>query len=279
MKLTVLRLIVVTLTCACAVIVISSLRAPQASTKQNNFDALYMSLGMPIPQIGAQEKTVAQAGEEKNIKVLGDLPQSQFGVVMNYFAASMGRRCNFCHVVKDGQLVAAADDKQEKITAREMIRLVLETNKNFFKGEPQVGCNTCHRGRNNPQSIPVLPLPAPSPAPNPGGPRPGIAAPGVGSAAPQGSPSPRPTPIPADDVINKYINAIRAQAAIDKIKTRTMKGTMVGANGQSMTYTIEQSGPDKAYESFTGNGATMERAVNGSTGWEKNPQSVHELSG
>ena len=39
-----------------------------------------------------QEKTIAQEGREKNVKLLGDLPVSQFIPVMNYFAASMGRR-------------------------------------------------------------------------------------------------------------------------------------------------------------------------------------------
>jgi len=48
-----------------------------------------------------QEKTVEQV--EKNIKVLTGMPQSQLVPVMNYFAASMGRRCNYCHVNNQGQ--------------------------------------------------------------------------------------------------------------------------------------------------------------------------------
>ena len=279
MKLTVLRTIVVALTCACAIVVASSLRAPEASTTQNNFDALYDSIGMPVPQTGPTEKTVAQAGLQKNIKVLGDLPESQFGVVMNYFAASMGRRCNFCHAVKGNEIDFAADDKPEKNTAREMIKMVLETNKTFFKGEPQIGCYVCHRGRNNPQGVPTLPLPLPSPQGNQGGPRPagGPAQPGQQPTA-QGSPSPRPTPIPADDIINKYVTAVGGQAAIDKLTSRTAKGTVVASNGQTMTYQIAQSGPDKVYESFTSTQGQVERAVTGSTGWEKNPRGVSELA-
>jgi hypothetical protein len=280
MKLTVLRLIVVALTCACAAVVVSGLRAPQASTTQNRFDALYTSLDMPVPVQGnAGEKTVAQAGLQKNIKVLGDLPESQFNVVMNYFAASMGRRCNFCHAVKDNQIDYAADDKPEKNTAREMIRMVLDTNKTFFKGEPQISCYVCHRGRNNPQGLPTLPLPLPSPQANQGGPRPaGGGQPGQQPQA-QGSPSPRPTPIPADDIINKYINAIGGQAAVDKVKSRSIKGTIVGSNGQTMAYQAVQSGAEKAYESYVTNQGSMERAVVGDAGWEKNPRGVSELAG
>jgi hypothetical protein len=48
-----------------------------------------------------QEKTVEQV--QKNIKVLTGMPQSQLIPVMNFFAASMGRRCNYCHVNNQGQ--------------------------------------------------------------------------------------------------------------------------------------------------------------------------------
>jgi hypothetical protein len=160
MKLAVLRFVVVALACACAVIVVSNLRAQRVVANQEKFAPLYSAVGMPrpaqTPAAGTPEKTIAQEGREKNVKLLGDLPVSQFIPVMNYFAASLGRRCNFCHVNTNGQWDYASDAKPEKNTAREMIRLVLDTNKNFFKGNTEVSCYVCHRGRNNPQS--VLPL-------------------------------------------------------------------------------------------------------------------------
>src|SRR5262244_3915036 len=60
------------------------------------------------------EKTVEQV--EKNIKVLTGMPQSQLIPVMNFFAASVGRRCNFCHVNNNGQWDYASDAKPEKNT-------------------------------------------------------------------------------------------------------------------------------------------------------------------
>src|SRR5438270_4413736 len=164
MKLHVLRFVVVVLACTCAVVVISNLRAQKAFANEDEFAALYSSLGMPVPvqtpaAPGAQEKTVAQEGREKNIKLLGDLPASQLIPVMNYFATSMGRRCNFCHVNNNGQWDYPADTKPEKNTAREMIKLVMDINKTTGALKlDSVSCYTCHRGRTSPQSLPALPL-------------------------------------------------------------------------------------------------------------------------
>jgi photosynthetic reaction center cytochrome c subunit len=248
---------------------------------------LYLALRMPqpaqTPATGAAEKTIAQEGREKNVKLLGDLPVSQFIPVMNYFASSLGRRCNFCHVNTNGQWDYASDAKPEKNTAREMIRLVLDTNKTFFKGNTEVSCYVCHRGRNNPVNVPPLPLPTPAgPAPGAGG-GPGAGGPGgggqqPGGAQPQGSPTPRPTPTPADVILGKYVAAVGGQAAIDKIKSRTATGTITTANGQSGTYELIQSG-DKALETITTPRGAIKLALTPTGGWESNGPNSHELAG
>jgi hypothetical protein len=273
MKLHILRLLVITLAGASAFFVITNVRAEKAASSM-----LPQPVQQPAVTAAQQDKPTEQV--QKNIKVLTGLPQWQLIPVMNYMAASLGRRCNYCHVNNNGQWDYASDDKQEKNTAREMIKLVLDTNKNTFKGNVEVGCYTCHRGRSQPNSIPALPLPVPSPGAGqrPGGGGPPAQAPGQQPQA-QASPSATPAQPTADDILNKYINAIGGTAAIDKIKTRVMKGTMVTANGQTISYELHQTAPNKAYELFTTQRGSMERAVNGETGWEKNPQGVHELVG
>ena len=220
-----------------------------------------------------QEKTVEQ--NEKNIKVLTGMPQSQLIPVMNFFAASMGRRCNFCHVNNQGQWDYASDAKPEKTSAREMIKLVLDINKTTerLKLDP-VSCYTCHRGRTSPQSIPALPLPLPSPPPNAGGA--GGSAPG---ASPQASPSPTPALPSADEIFSKYAAALGGQAAIDKLKSRTAKGTVTQANGNAFQFELSQAAPDKFYLLVTTPQGTIERGFNGQVGWEKTARGVREITG
>ena len=281
MKLNILRLIVAALCCASALMVIANVRAQESPLGHNDFAVLLTSLGIAEPAqtpaaAAPQEKTVEQA--EKNIKVLTGMPQSQLIPVMNYFAASMGRRCNFCHVNNNGQWDYAADTKPEKNTAREMIKMVLDLHKQTFNGSADISCYTCHRGRNQPQSVPTLPLPVPSPPPgNPGSPRPGGTTPPA--AQPQASPSPRPAVPSADDILNKYTEALGGQAAIDKLKTRAAKGTIVQANGNSFQFELYQAVPDKFYLMVTTPQGTLERGFDGKVGWEKTAQFMREVTG
>jgi hypothetical protein len=220
-----------------------------------------------------QEKTVEQVG--KNIKVLTGMPESQLIPVMNFFAASMGRRCNYCHVNNQGQWDYASDAKPEKTTARDMVKLVMDINKTTGRLQlDPVSCYTCHRGRPSPQSIPALPLPLPSPPPNASGtsgPTPG--------ASPQASPNATPALPSADEIFSKYAAALGGQAAIDKLKSRIVRGTVTQANGNSFQFELSQAAPDKFYLLVTTPQGTIERGFNGQVGWEKTARGVREITG
>jgi hypothetical protein len=209
-----------------------------------------------------QEKTVDQV--QKNIKVLTGMPESQLIPVMNFFAASMGRRCNYCHVNNQGQWDYALDAKPEKTSAREMVKLVMDQQTTERLKLDPVSCYTCHRGRTSPQSIPALPLPLPSPPPNAGGP----GGPTSG-ASPQASPSATPALPSADEIFSKYAAALGGQTTIDKLKSRTAKGTVTQANGNSFQFELSQAAPDKFYLLVTTPQGTVERGFNGQVVWEK----------
>jgi hypothetical protein len=146
------------------------------------------------------------AGERfKNIKVLNDMPAEQLGKVMNLISASLGVKCSFCHVEGD----FSKDDKRTKQTARAMMRMTFDINKNNFNNRPQVTCNTCHNGHEEPTNVPNL-----NPAPEP-------------EEAVQ--PTTKPT---ADQIIEKYINALGGSAKLAGVKTRYVKANRVEPDGK-----------------------------------------------
>jgi hypothetical protein len=176
-------------------------------------------------------------------------------------------------VIKNGWGDFPADDKAEKQTARQMIKMVAEINKTLGDGNPTVSCYTCHRGDSSPQGVPALPLPLPAPR------------------APIGSiPSPASALPSVDEVLNKYLAAIGGQAATDRTKRFVVKGTTTIFSGQLVAYEAEQSAPDKGHESFAVQNLTgpncagdsrceYERVVNGQQGWLKSGAGVQELVG
>lgn len=96
----------------------------------------------------------------KNIQVLPkDWNSTQVQTFMRaYFTPGLGFVCNDCHLPND----RAADDKKEKQTARQMLRMMMAANDTFLKdvGEPaaagtfKVTCYTCHRGTRKPLNAP-----------------------------------------------------------------------------------------------------------------------------
>jgi hypothetical protein len=90
------------------------------------------------------------AAHYKNVKILTDLPASQFIDTMRYFTFSLGVRCEHCHVEHNFE----ADDKKEKLTARQMITMTHNVDQDTFKGRPEVRCYTCHRGAEKPVTVP-----------------------------------------------------------------------------------------------------------------------------
>jgi hypothetical protein len=86
----------------------------------------------------------------KNIQVLKGMPANQLRPTMFSFTRALGVKCDFCHSGMDFE----KDDKPEKQTAREMIRMATQVNKDNFGGKMRVRCWTCHRGSTEPESEP-----------------------------------------------------------------------------------------------------------------------------
>ncbi|MBI3427486.1 MAG: c-type cytochrome [Acidobacteria bacterium] len=223
------------------------------------------------------DKPVEQV--KKNIQVLKGMPDSQLRPLMNYFNAALGVRCNFCHTMKDGRIDFVSDEHEHKGIARQMIKMVQETNKNSFGGRNQISCFTCHQGRGIPAAAPTFPLAAPA-GPPPGGPRPpGPGAPAAG-APPAGPP---PAPPSAESVWDKYVLAVGGKEAAAKLKTRALTGTFTNGNNQTMKAEVKFAAPGKLLTTMlmtTPDGQTAEivSATDGATGFAKDPRGVRALN-
>ncbi len=202
---------------------------------------------------------------QKNIKVLNGMTESQLIPTMNFMSASLGVRCTFCHVNNNGKWDFVSDEKPEKNTAREMIKMVLAVNKNTFRGNTEVSCYTCHRGRTSPVSAPSFPIPEVTPRPTAAETKPGETKP----AAPS-----------ADEILAKYTEALGGSAVIDKLKTRTSKGTAMSSDGIPLGYELYDSAPDKVYVVFTSpKQGVFENGFDGRIGWQKSKFGLRELAG
>jgi hypothetical protein len=211
-------------------------------------------------QAAPAEKTVEQT--QKNIQVLNGLPASQLGPVMNYIGSSLGVKCTFCHVNKGDNWDFPSDEKPEKGQAREMIKMVLAINKANFKGNPAVSCYMCHRGKAEPIRVPQLPMAEPTPF----------------ADTPATTPTPKEINPTADQVLAKYTEALGGAAAIEKLKTRSMKGTWLTSTGITLGYEVYQSVPDRIYTVLnTPKQGTIERGFDGHVGWEKSQRGLRDL--
>ncbi|MDD3459632.1 MAG: c-type cytochrome [Weeksellaceae bacterium] len=96
----------------------------------------------------------------KNLQVLPqDISEEDLGRVMDEFKYSLGVKCSFCHVRgDDGKMDWASDESKHKEIARDMMRMVMDINKNYFETENpaefKVDCFSCHNGSKHPATTP-----------------------------------------------------------------------------------------------------------------------------
>lgn len=110
----------------------------------------------------------------ENLQVLPkDIPRDTLVSIMRGFTASLGVRCTFCHIEREGaaapggggggggglNLNFASDSLDNKKKAREMLRMTAGINTTLAslpaRDNPptDVTCITCHRGANKPATI------------------------------------------------------------------------------------------------------------------------------
>jgi hypothetical protein len=170
--------------------------------------AVFFAHAQGAPPPNMEGKTAEQI--YKNIKVLNGTPADQVIESMHLIRGALGVGCEYCHDDPD----RAADTKKPKETARDMMRMMMEINKNNFKGQREVTCYTCHRGSIDPAATLALPVVEKGEEPKP-----------------QGLPS-------VDQIVSKYVQALGGEQAIRKVTSRVITGTQFIPTGPGGTVPV-----------------------------------------
>jgi len=215
-----------------------------------------------------------KAGEVfKNVttSTLKELPVDDFLASMGVISAGLGLDCADCHPAAGSDKVDWVFDTPRKKTARRMVEMVATINRTNFGGAQFVTCYTCHHGRLRPTT--TISLDALYGPPNEE--KDDIVAPGEGV----------PT---ADQILDKYIQALGGAQRLAGVKSFIATGTSLGYEGLGGggQFQIFGQAPDRrtvqiVFKDHPERGDST-RAYNGSTGWVKSPRGLlgqYDLTG
>ena len=146
----------------------------------------------------------------KNVQVLKGIPVDQFMGTMGFIAASLSVNCTECHVSED-----YSKDTDLKNKARKMMLMVKTINQSNFGGTQRITCYTCHRSDTAPRYIPSLAEQYGTP--------------------PDRDPNdietveqPDPRALSAEQVLDKYIQALGGVQHLANLTSFSAKGTYAG---------------------------------------------------
>src|SRR5882762_4796843 len=175
-----------------------------------------------------QEKPLMAEDVFKDIQVLKGIPVREFMNTMGFFSASTNLNCIDCHSPESESLEGYAIDTPRKQTARRMVLMVNQINQSNFGGRRLVTCYTCHRASDRPEAIPSLldQYSIPEDDPN------------RVEVVPDG-PVQSVKKIPADQILDKYIQALGGAAQLGRLTSVMAKGTYEGFDTLSTKVPID----------------------------------------
>jgi hypothetical protein len=178
---------------------------------------------------------------------------------MGFFSAATNLNCIDCHSPQSEDLAGYAIDTPLKQTTRKMINMVNALNKANFGGQRRVTCYTCHRANDRPEAIPSLQDQYSVPTDDPDRAE-VIRGPQAAQSA---------NKVTAEQVIDKYMQAIGGAAAAAKLTSFVAKGTYEGFEtlSEKVPVDIFANAPNQMTTVIhTQNGDSVS-TYNGTQGW------------
>jgi photosynthetic reaction center cytochrome c subunit len=164
----------------------------------------------------------------KNVQVLKGIPVKEFMNTMGFFSAATNLNCIDCHSAQSDSLEGYAIDTPRKQMARRMILMVRTLNQTAFAGQRKVTCYTCHRATDRPETIPSLLDQYSVPEDDPD--RVEIV---------RGGPVQAVKPVSADQILDKYIEALGGASTLSALTGFIAKGTYEGYETLSEKVPVE----------------------------------------
>lgn len=189
--------------------------------------------------------TAAQKAEDyyKNIQAFKGVPADQLEPAMQFIAESLGVDCQFCHVERAPE----KDDKEHKLIARKMIAMTAAINKDYFDGEREMTCNSCHRGAAHPSGTPAI---------------------ATGNEPPEEAAEAKPAELPsADAVLAKYLQSVGGAEVLTKATSRIQKGKLIGRGPEPTPIEVLSKAPDKRISIVRTPRGDRVTAFDGTAGW------------
>jgi photosynthetic reaction center cytochrome c subunit len=208
----------------------------------------------PAQQPPAQKELMAE-DVYKNIQVLRGIPENQFLATMGFFSASIGESCEYCHD-DESSWAGYAKDNAHKQTARKMVLMMNAINQSYFGGGRKVTCYSCHRGTDLPKVTPNLEEQYSAPV---------VEEPDAITEQAPGEPS-------ADQILDKYIQALGGAQRLASITSFIAKGTYQGyAEIEKSPIEIIAKAPGQRVTIIHTSNGNWTTTYDGRTGWVAEP--------
>jgi photosynthetic reaction center cytochrome c subunit len=175
------------------------------------FAACLVSVVSAIGQTDSAQKPLMSEQAFKDVQVLRGVPASEFIETMGFFAVSLTANCTTCHGdASAGSWEHYADNTPLKQAARRMVVMMNSINQANFGGKREVTCYTCHRGDRTPRVTPTI-ADVYNSTFNP--------------IEPDQLLPPASTEPSADQILDKYIQALGGAQQLAKLTSFVIKGT------------------------------------------------------
>ena len=190
----------------------------------------------------------------KNVQILKGIPADEFMDTMGMLSASTGMNCTDCHTSDSTTTWEKfANDTPLKQTARRMMLMVNAINKDNFKSVRAVTCYTCHQGIQRPKVVPSLIVQYSAPVEDPNE---------VVILPNAAGPS-------AEQVFEKYFQALGGRQRLATLKSLVAKGTYAGYDTDHVRVPIEvfAQAPDQRVMIIHAPFGDSVRTYDGREGW------------